>query len=242
MIHVAYGDPNGGLNGAAAVMAALLHKRRTGEGQHVELAQVQALFPLAAPWIIEQSVTGAVRRPGSRHPIYVPSGVFRCAGDDAWIVLTLTSDSAWPHLCEVIGRKDLSAEPMFETAAGRRTIEDEIESELSRWAAQKDPEAAMREMQAAGVAAGVARAPSELLEDPHIAARGSWQTVDRAWSGEHKIFTAPFREGGAPYAIERPAPTLGQDNSYVLCEFLGLSAADVEALIETGVSGDVVPD
>ncbi len=241
MSHVAYGDPNGGLNGAAALMAALLHQRRTGEGQHIDLSQVQALFPLAAPWIIEQSVTGEVRRRGSRHPLFVPNGAFRCAGEDEWIVVSVTSDDAWLRLCGLLGRADFAADPALGAAAGRRAREAEIEAALAAWAASRGPEQAMAELQAIGVAAGVARTPGELFDDPHLRDRGDWQLVDREWSGPQSIFSAPFREDGAPYAIERPAPTLGEHNRRILCEQLGLGDAELDRLIATGVSGYDMP-
>lgn len=241
MSHVAYGDPNGGLNGAAALMAALLRQRRTGEGQHIDLSQVQAMFPLAAPWIIEQSVTGEVRRNGSRHPLFVPNGAFRCAGEDAWIVVSLTSDDAWPGLCGVLGRDDLARDATLRTAAGRRRREADIEAALAGWARIRGPEQAMAELQAIGVAAGVALAPGELIDDPHLTERGDWQWVDREWSGPQPIFAAPFREDGAPYPTERPAPTLGEHNRRILCDQLGLSDADLERLIASGVSGYDMP-
>jgi crotonobetainyl-CoA:carnitine CoA-transferase CaiB-like acyl-CoA transferase len=241
MSHVAYGDPNGGLNGAAALMAALLHQRRTGEGQHIDLSQVQAMFPLAAPWLIEQSITGEVRRNGSRHPLFVPNGAFRCAGDDEWIVVSLTNDDAWPALCGALGRDDLAKDPALRTAVGRRGREAEIEAALAGWAGGRGPDQAMAELQAVGVAAGVARAPGQLFDDPHLRVRGDWQLIDRAWSGLQPIFSAPFREDGVPYPIERPAPTLGEHNRRILCEQLGLSEADLERLIASGVSGDDMP-
>jgi crotonobetainyl-CoA:carnitine CoA-transferase CaiB-like acyl-CoA transferase len=95
MNHIAYGGPIGGLNVSAALLAALLHRRRTGQGQHVNLSQVECILPLVAPWIIEQSITGAVApRLGNRHPVFVPHGCFGCAGDDGWVVIAVTGDAA----------------------------------------------------------------------------------------------------------------------------------------------------
>jgi crotonobetainyl-CoA:carnitine CoA-transferase CaiB-like acyl-CoA transferase len=241
MTNLAYGDPNGGLNGAAALMAALLHQRRTGEGQHIDLAQVQALFPLAAPWVIEQSVTGQVRRNGARHPLFVPQGAFRCAGTDAWIVVSVTSDAAWRGLCGLLDRDDLMRNPSLGTTAGRRDRETEIEAAVATWCAQRSPEQAMAALQAVGVAAGVACTPGELFDDPHLRARGDWQLVNREWSGPQWIFSAPFREDGAPYVIERPAPTLGEHNRRILCEQLGVADDELDRLVASGVSGYDMP-
>ncbi len=111
MNHIAYGDPIGGLSACPALLTALLHRQRTGEGQFIDLSQVECLFPLVAPWLIEQSVTGEVSpRTGNRHPSFVPHGCFPCDGDDAWVVIAVTSDAAWRALCGVIGRADLAAD------------------------------------------------------------------------------------------------------------------------------------
>jgi len=239
--HIAYGDPTGGLNGAAALMTALFHRKRTGHGQHIDMSQVGAMLPLVAPWIVEQSITGHVERRGSRHPRFVPHGVFPCAGDDQWIVIAATTDTAWISLCAVIGRRDLAEDTTLRTAAQRRLREDELEGAIQSWTAKQNPEAAMNVLQAAGVSAGVARNPGDLYADPHLLARADWQMVERAWSGLQPILSAPFREEGAPYLIERPAPTLGEHNREILCDHLGLSEAELEHLLDTGVSGTTVP-
>ncbi|MGH6972774.1 MAG: CaiB/BaiF CoA transferase family protein, partial [Caulobacteraceae bacterium] len=90
MNHLALGDPIGGLNAAAALLAALFYKRRRGKGQHVELSQVECLFPLVAPWAIEQALSGEATRTGGRHPRFAPHGCFPCAGDDEWILVAAT--------------------------------------------------------------------------------------------------------------------------------------------------------
>ena len=239
--HIAYGDPTGGLNGAAALMAALLHRKRTGVGQHIDLSQVRAMMALAAPWIVEQSITGRVERHGNRHPRFVPHGVFRCAGDDQWLAIAVTSDEAWLGLCAVIERPDLATDIGLRTVEQRRPRQAELEAAIAAWTAQQTAGSAMDALQAGGVSAGVAHAPGDLYADPHLMARGDWQNVERAWSGLQPLLTAPFREEGRPYAIERPAPTLGEHNRMILCEHLGLSDAELAHLLETGVSGTNVP-
>ncbi|MBX3484124.1 CoA transferase [Phenylobacterium sp.] len=239
--HTAYGDPNGGLNGAAALVAALFHQKHTGQGQHIDLSQVQAMLPLAANAMIEQSLTGAVTRHGAHHPLHAPHGVFRSRGDDAWIVVTVTDDRHWPALCVALGRDDLAARPELATARGRRAAADELHAAVSAWTAGRPPGEAMHALQAAGVPAGVATRPSEIYDDPHLHARGYWQEVDRAWTGPQLMPSAPFRERGAVYPIVRPAPTLGQHNRLILCERLGVPEATLDELLAAGVCGDDVP-
>jgi crotonobetainyl-CoA:carnitine CoA-transferase CaiB-like acyl-CoA transferase len=236
--HYAYGDPIGGLNATAALLIGLLHRRRTGEGQHIDISQVECMLPMVAPWLIEQSVTGRLEpRHGNRHPRHVPHGCFRCAGDDAWIFIAAVDDPMWLRLCAAIGRGDLAGDATLATAQGRRAHENAIEQAIEAWTAVRDADAAMTELQAAGVAAGVVRCPYDLASDPHLEARGFWQTVDRAFCGPHVQPSLPFRENDRPFAVRHPAPTLGEHNAQVLGELLGLSTAELARLEAEGVIG-----
>ncbi|MCK8785966.1 CoA transferase [Roseomonas sp. NAR14] len=236
---LAYGDPIGGLNGAAALLAALLYRQRTGEGQHIDLAQVECLFPLVAPWIVAQSATGSPGpRWGNRHPTQAPHGCFPC-GDGEWLAVAVTDDAAWARLCDAIGRPDLGADPALATLDGRRTREGALEAAIADWTRRHDSDAAMQALQAAGIAAGTVRWPTRLREDPHLLARGFWQPAERAFIGAHGQPSAPFRPaGGAPFAVRRPAPTLGEHNAAVLGGELGLDGAALARLAAAGVIGD----
>ena len=236
---LAYGDPIGGLNGAVALLAALMHRKRTGLGQHVDLSQVQGMLPLLAPWIIEYGVAGKVTRSGNRHPGQAPHGCFRCKGADGWVAIAVADDAQWPGLCRVIGRDDLAA---LGSLSARQQAEDRIEAAIGTWTATVDAETAMAELQAAGVPAGVVRSPGGLYDDPHLRARGVWQGVERAWIGTHEQPSAPFREDGRPYPVLSPAPTLGEYNDAVLGGLLSLSEPEIAALSEAGVTGiEVIP-
>jgi crotonobetainyl-CoA:carnitine CoA-transferase CaiB-like acyl-CoA transferase len=239
MNHIAYGDPIGGLNAAAALLVALLHRRRTGEGQHVDLSQVECMFPLVGPWIIEQSLTGRVApRRGNRHPVFVPHGVFPCAGNDCWIVVAVTDDAAWQALCRTIGRADLANDPALTGAIGRRATEALIEAAIADWTRTLTPDAAMQALQAAGVAAGVARGFQEvMLREPQLQARGFWQAIERPFLGEHLQPSASFREDGRPMPIRSPAPTLGQSTREVLRRLLALPDADLDRLEAAQIIG-----
>src|SRR3954452_22024748 len=112
MLHAALGDPVGGLNAAAALMLGFMHQKNTGEGQHIDLSAVEAMLPLLAPSIIEQSATGKTSpRIGNRHPLHAPNGCFPCLGEDQWITLAVRSDAEWQSLCGVMRRGDLAADP-----------------------------------------------------------------------------------------------------------------------------------
>ncbi|HWK37070.1 CoA transferase [Sphingomonas sp.] len=231
--HLAYGDPIGGLNGAASLLTALLHRKRTGEGQYVVLSQIQAMLPLAARWIIEQSVTGGVVRFGNRHPAMVPHGVFPTADTDGWIAISVADDRRWAALAELIGldSSDLA------TLDSRRAAEDTIERRLSDWTRARGGDAAMAELQGRGIAAGVVRAPGDLYADPHLVARGDWQPIERRYSGTQPLFSAPFREDAQPYPVRMASPTLGEHNRDILNGILGLDDTALAQLEADGVIG-----
>jgi crotonobetainyl-CoA:carnitine CoA-transferase CaiB-like acyl-CoA transferase len=241
MNHVAYGDPIGALSACPAMLTALLHRKRTGEGQYIDLSQVECLFPLVAAWLIEQAVTGQVSpKTGARHPVFVPHGCFPCEGEDAWVVIATTDDAAWRALAATIGRSDLAGDPALATAAGRRGREAELEAAITAWTRGRSPDEAMEALQAAGVAAGAARGLAEMvLYEPHLTERGYWQQVERPHMDGFFFQPSPaFREDGESYPIRRPAPTLGQSTREVLTRILSVSAAELDRLEAAGVIGE----
>jgi crotonobetainyl-CoA:carnitine CoA-transferase CaiB-like acyl-CoA transferase len=234
MNHLAYGDAVGGLNACSAMLIALLHRRETGEGQFIDLSQVQCMLPFTAAWAIEQSANGKVApRAGNRHPSFVPHGVFPSAGVDKWVSIAITDDGMWPALARIIGLDD----DALATAAGRRAQEDRIEAAIAAWTATRSPDEAMDILQNAGVAAGAVRHPAELLEDPHLKARGFWQWIERAYVGRHPQPSPPYRDEDSPIAVRMPAATLGQYNEEVLGGLLGLSKVELERLTRASVIG-----
>jgi crotonobetainyl-CoA:carnitine CoA-transferase CaiB-like acyl-CoA transferase len=234
MNHLAYGDAVGGLNACSAMLVALLHRKRTGEGQFIDLSQVQCMLPFTAAWAIEQSATGRVTpRAGNRHPQFVPHGVFPCAGLDKWVLIAVTDDAMWTSLARTIGLHD----PALATAAGRRAAEDRIEAAVADWTRRRSPDEAMEILQRAGVAAGAVRHPAELLTDPHLKARAFWQWLERAHVGRHPQPSPPYRENDAPLPLNAPAATLGQHNEEVLGSLLDVSKAELQRLERDHIIG-----
>jgi crotonobetainyl-CoA:carnitine CoA-transferase CaiB-like acyl-CoA transferase len=237
--HIAYGDPIGGLHAASALLVALYHRQRTGAGQRIVLSQVECMLTMVAPWIVEQSANGTgVKRMGSQHPEHAPHGLYRCAGEDAWLLVAVTRDEQWLALCEATGRADLAADLSLRTAAGRRQAGPRIDEALSGWTLGRVAQEAMETLQAHGVPAGVSHRPIDLLEDPHLKARGFWQWLDREWVGPHPQPSPPYRDSNGALPALRPAPTLGQFNREVLSGVLGLSDAEIDALHASAVIGN----
>lgn len=238
MSHIAFGDPVGGLNGCAAVLVALIHARKTGQGQFIDLAQIDCMVPFVAPWITVHSVDGMPPpKYGNRHPQHVPHGCFRCAGEDNWIIVAATNAAMWQRLATLIGRPDWAKDPFLKPAEARRAIEDDIERGIEAWTLARDADQAMFELQGLRVAAGTARLPIDLLKDPHLGSRSFLQEVNRAFVGVHPQPSMPIRENAGPYPIRTAAPTLGQNNVEVLSGILGLSHAEIEQLERDHIIG-----
>lgn len=233
MNQTAYGDPVGGFNASAALITALLHQKRTGEGQNIDLSQVECMVSLVAPYLIEQSATGKLSpRLGNHHPVYAPQNCFRCAGDDEWVAISVTDDAMWRALCGVLGREDLRD-------VDRHADQERLEAAITAWTSTRSPDDAMGALQAAGVAAGAVRSPFVLEQDPHLVARGFWHRVDRPFIGLHWQSSPAFREGPGSYPVRLVAPTLGEHNSEILCGMLGLSQDELARLAAADVIGTV---
>ena len=239
MQHVAFGDPIAGINAAAALLTALRHRRRTGEGQYVDLSHVQSMFPLAAHGLVEQAIRGEPpARCGGRHPLHAPWGVYPCIGAEPWITITVETDEQWRRLCGVLGMD--GTEPRFDAASGRKESEDDLDRAVAARTHLHDGMALERRLAAAGVPAAVVRNTLDVLYDPHLEARGYWQWRERAFVGDQPNASAPYRPVGGdsgPYAVEWPAPTLGQHGREVLSRLLGLSEAELDALEADDIIG-----
>ena len=241
MQHVALGDPVAGITAAAALVATLRHRRRTGQGQYVDLSHVESMFPLAAHGLIEQAVRGAPpERTGGRHPLFAPWGVYPCIGAEPWITITVEAEDQWRALRGVLGMD--AEDDDFASGAVRKQREDELDRALADRTALHDGLALERRLASAGVPAAVLRNTLDVLYDPHLEARGYWQWRERAHVGNQPNPSAPFRpvtEDGKsrPYAVEWPAPTLGQHNRQVLTRLLGLNEAELDDLERDHVIG-----
>lgn len=239
--HLAFGDPVGGLNATAALLVALDHQRRTGEGQHIGMSQVECILPLVTHALVRCTPGGPppVRR-GNAHPVDAPHGCYPCAGEDEWVFIGIQDDAQWPRLCQVAQLAELGVESALQRAEGRRAEAARIDTALAGWTRQRGARAAVAALQAAGLCSAQLLSPFALPQDPQLRARGFWQSVARAIAGSDQPQPSlPFREGAAPYAVERPAPTLGQDNDAVLGDLLGLTESERAALRADGIVGEV---
>jgi crotonobetainyl-CoA:carnitine CoA-transferase CaiB-like acyl-CoA transferase len=234
-----YGDPISGVHAAAAVMMALLEREATGEGQIVEVAQIETLTGFAADAILEYAVHGdTYERMGNRDLVAAPQGCFRTSEDDAWITISVGSADEWRRLASLIGRDDWSRDPGLDEADARRGRADDIDAAIETWTRERDQATAARELEAAGITCGPVYVNRQIFEDEHIRARGFFEEVTHPVAGTHEYPASAWLLDGERLRTRRAAPMLGQHNHEVLSELLALDGAALAALEADGVIGD----
>ncbi|KLO43044.1 acyl-CoA hydratase [Mycobacterium nebraskense] len=223
-------DPIAGLHAAFAAVAALVIRDRDGTGMLVESTMVEAALNVAAEMLVEYSCNGIeMRRNGNRGPGARPQGVYRCRGDDNWVALAATDDAARVSLAHLLGRPDLRAGDWLEQ-------QDEIDKLISDWTARQSVAGAVEALRGGGVAAAPVTPAPALLSDPHLHARGFWETVDHPVAGSFLCTGMPFAFlGKARRWIRRVPPLYGQHTGEVLTGLLGRSQEDLSALQQSGI-------
>jgi benzylsuccinate CoA-transferase BbsF subunit len=237
-----YMDHTGGYVMAIALLAGLYHQRRTGEGQWVDLACIEAGIAMTGPAVLDEAINGRSLREAdsvdsnrSRFPAMAPHGIYPCRDDDAWAAIACRHDEDWAALADVVGEpwaKDAS----LATLAGRFGGQDGLDASLASWTSDQARDDVVAMVRAAGVpAAPVKRPPERCDADAASAAWGLWPTVTHAKHGAVRVDGQPVHLSGADWRFERAGPVLGQDNERVLSEVLGLSTAEIGRLAEEGV-------
>ena len=228
-------DPISGYYFAAAILAALHHRERTGVGQRVDAAMIEAVAVQVGDAIMEFDANGTVRRPsGNRHPRCAPHGVYRAA-DGEWVAVGVESDAVWEAVAERLG----VADARFRLEAGRKANETEIDALVGEWCAGRDAGAAAEELARLGAAAARVESFQQIYADPcpQFLERGFMVPVTHPETGTHHLPSAPwvFREASTPPVT--CSPCFGEHSAEVLREELGLGPEEYEDLVRLGVTG-----
>ncbi|HUE30859.1 MAG TPA: CoA transferase [Verrucomicrobiae bacterium] len=230
-VGISYGDPTGGLHGAVAVLAALLHRARTGEGQYIDLSQWETSMAVLPEAITAWTMNGvAPERDGNRDADMAPHGVFRAAGEDRWVAIAVHDDAAWARCATAIGHPELASDPRYATAAARKQNEDALEEIVTAWTGTRSPEEATVTLQAAGVAAFTAATNRDLAEDPHLNARGFFVEQPHPVVGTRKHVGVPWRMSESDCRVRGAAPCLGADTEQILRDVCGYGEGEIARL------------
>lgn len=238
------GDPNAGLHALNALLLALEHRRRTGQGVLVEAAMVDAALNIAAEQVIEHSAYGALlQRAGNRGPVAAPQNLYLTADidefgrADCWVAVAVTTDQQWEALRDAIGRPDWAMDPQLATDAGRRARHDLIDEHLAAWCLPRGGDAIVETLWSAGVPVAKVMQPHRQTELPQLSHRHFFEQVGHPVNVAAPHSTLPVSLANGPERFHRhAAPLLGEHNHELLSE-LGLSDDEIATLEADGVIG-----
>jgi len=233
---VPYTDHLGSLYAIITILGAIDYRRRTGEGQCIDLSQVEAGVTTLASAILDYEVNNRdLKLVGNHHPWACPHGAFRCQGDDRWCAIAVFSDEEWHNLCRAMQNPDWSANPKWATIQSRKENEDELETLIGKWTIQHSPQKVMGILQRSGVRSGIVQNAEELVGDPQLEHRHHFRSVVHPEVGQHLVEAPAFLLSDTPAELKMSAPCMGEHNEYVCTEILGMSDEEFLELVVSGV-------
>lgn len=254
-----YMDVAGGAMATIATLAAIYHRAETGNGQHVDVSQVEAGLSLTGPSVLDETASrqrrdGQTSPSGNRAvtvtdkaaPVHgyrgewgAPYGAYptKGGGHNDYCVISVLHDHEWAALRHQMGEPAWSQDPLLDSADGRIAHQDVVDAELGAWTASQEKYQLMDRLQSAGVRCGAVQSAQDRLEsDQQLAHRRMFPRLEHPLLGEHRFEATPIRMSGTDPALLPRWPLLGQDNAYVLKELLGMDDAEVDELDRAGVT------
>lgn len=219
----AYGDVVAPMFATVAMLAALEHRRMTGEGQHVDISQVEPLVHVIADQLYADD------KPGNRSPRYAPHGAFPARGVDQWIAIAVRNDAEWAALAKCAAIDD----PRFVTLEGRKTHEDALETALSDWTRLHDKHVLADRLAALGIAAEPVNDGRDVFTDRELIDRGHYRPITHDKLGHCDMPAPPLRFSDSAIRVGAP-PNLGEHNRQIFVDLLGMSEAEVDELTQAG--------
>ncbi len=234
-------DPIAGAHAAVAILAALERRRRTGQGAFIDLAHRESATRLLGYEVLDYTLNGRIAQPrGNRHRSWV-QGVYRCAGEEAWVTVSIRSDTEWSRLAAVLRAggidEGLLVDARFATGLRRWKHQTALGALIERWTVARSPRGAAEELQAAGVAAAPVQGPEEYFVDPQMRARDWWLAIETEETGRHEYYGISWKNRRRPGGVRRPFPALGEHNAEILIDLLGYSRAEYESMVGAGLGG-----
>jgi benzylsuccinate CoA-transferase BbsF subunit len=228
-----YADHIAGLYASIALLGALEHRRRTGEGQYIDISEVEAMTSLLGGAVLDYTARGKEPEPaGNSSPLAAPHNVYPCRGENRWCAIAVFTDEEWRGLRRGLGNPSWAEDARFATLVGRRENIDELDRQIATCTQERTAEEVMSRLQENGVAAGAVQDAADLAGDPQLKERGFF--VNKPEIGKF-VDATPIRLSQSPAEYNRAAPSQGQDNDYVYGKLLGMSEKEMADLKEKGV-------
>jgi crotonobetainyl-CoA:carnitine CoA-transferase CaiB-like acyl-CoA transferase len=228
---IAYPDAVAGMNAVSAIMTALWHRRRTGQGQFIDLALSEGPVCQIGEHIVQFSRTGVQPpRVGNTHPDHAPYGCYPAAGEDQWVAVCVTSDEQWSSLRKLMCEPEWAMINELDRGAGRVDHRAKIDDALGAWTSRQEPSELAARLQARGIAAGAVLNNRQLLDDPHLNERGYFVEIDEPELGLKRYPGQAVHLSSDPAGDWTPSPYLGQHTRELLRDLLGLADENIRSL------------
>jgi benzylsuccinate CoA-transferase BbsF subunit len=220
---------------AAALIAALDYRDRTGKGQLIDLAQFETALYFLLPGLLDTAVNGREPvRNGNAVNWAAPHNVYACKGEERWCTITVNSESQWASLCDVIGNPRLAADPRFDTLQHRKENESALDAVIEAWTVHYAPDEVMSLLQAAGIPAGIVENSADVFSDPQLRARSLFWPMEHGEIGMFNHLGASMVLSETPAQSNAPSPCMGEHNEYVLTKILGKTDEEFVELLAAG--------
>ncbi len=228
-----HSDICAGLNGAIAVLAALYHRARTGEGQAIDLSQLESVAAFMGPALLDMANNGAIPEPAvnrSQEGPAAPHGIYRAAGDDRWVAIAVMTDADWRRFGAAVAEPWVD-DPSFASIEARVSNAAALDEAVESWTMRRSPEETTTLLQSRGVPAFTVANGEDLCErDPQLRARGYWARVPTPEGGVAVLDGVPSRLSRTPGAVAAPGPLHGEHTDRVLAEVLGVARDEIREL------------
>jgi len=232
-----YGDPVVGIFGAWLLNAALIHRERTGQGQYIDLSNLEALEMLMPEALLEYAMNGRDLPPmGNRDSFMAPHNCYKTSGDaEQWVTIAVGTEEEWRALCEAMGKPSMADDRRFNTAAARKRNEDELDRIISVWTSARDRWEITEMLQRADVAAIPTFTNKDVAGDRHLRERGFLVDLDHPEVGVRTYAGVPWTMSVTPCKLHRASPCLGQDTDDVLRRLLNYTPEQIEELCKAEI-------
>jgi benzylsuccinate CoA-transferase BbsF subunit len=216
---------------AFAILAALIYRHRTGEGQYIDLASQETIAVLAGDILLDYFMNQRVPgRKGNKDEWMAPHNCYRCQGDDKWVSIAVATDSEWQALCRVMEKPELIKNEKFFDPTARLKNQEDLDEIITQWTQDKDYYEVTKLLQKVGVAAAPSLSSEGLFHDPHLREREVYSQLDHPLMGKDWVIAPPWRFSETPARIHRHSPLLGEHNEEIFAHRLGLSPEEIHEL------------
>jgi crotonobetainyl-CoA:carnitine CoA-transferase CaiB-like acyl-CoA transferase len=227
---------------AITALAALLDRRRSGRGAEIATSHAETILMQISTLLVQEALCpGSAQATGNVGVGAAPWGVYQCAGDDEWCVVTVRDDEDWHRLRTALGEPDWAAREELATATGRIALRAEINQQLAAWIRRRSPREVTATLQEAGVPAGFMQRPAEFEDDPQLQARDFFRLLEQPGLEPRAVDNAPFLSERIPAPPSVPAPELGEHTREICTDLLGMQAEEIHRLIARGVLEEPAP-